>query len=428
MYAVRHRVDCRMQAQPEEIMMKQRVSMIILTILLALGWTLPALAQGGTTYAVQAGDTLGDIALAYDVSVQEIMDTNGLSSPDMIFVGQTLTIPGTAAAVTASSTGYYTVQPGDTLYDVAVKFNTSVQTLATTNNLSDVDTIYTGQVLRVPGGAVAPSVSGANSCTTQYTVQWGDTLSTIAWQNGVSANTLASANNLFSDTIFAGQQLCIPGGTATPTASDTRYTVQAGDTVINIAYRYGVSQWDIVQANNLSDAGFIYVGQTLTIPGTAAAQTTPASPAAATVTATATPAAPAYVAPGAPEYQDISQMWDGSVTVVESVNKWVGAQTANFPDPDGNTTIMVRTIGALDVPVILKQGGTEIRLVTANSSEFGWATMGMKGLSPGDWQVWVDRDESDVVTARVDAGQRILVEFTFENVTQDPPPRSPTGW
>lgn len=406
--------------------MKRKVSIFVSALLLALVSTMPALAQDGKTYRIKAGDTLGDISVAMDVSVQALMDANGITAPDLIFEGQTLSIPG---GIKSPTMGVYTVQAGDTLYDVAVKFNTSVQFLADSNNLSNVDTIFSGQILKVPGAAsVTPSVVATNACARRYTIQWGDTLSSIAWQNGVTTQSLASANNLFGETIFAGQQLCIPQSSAAPASASTRkYTVKAGDTVTNIAYRYGVSQWSIVQANNLSDAGFIFVGQILDIPGGASATNATASQTQNTTVAV-TPSPPSYVAPNAPAFQDISQTWDGSVTMVNAVNTWVGAQTADFPDPDDLTTIMVRTVGALDVPVILKQGDTEIHLTTSNSSEFGWATMGMKDIPAGDWQVWVEQDKSEIVSAYVKEGQRILVEFTFENVTPDLPPRSPSGW
>ena len=399
--------------------MKHRIIIIGLALLLL---TVPVLAQGGSTYTVQPGDTLADIAAGYDVTLQDLMTANGLSDPDFIFVGQTLTIPGAAAM------GYYTVQPGDTLADIAAKLGTSVQALASANNLSDVDTIYVGQVLNVPGGG-QPTVPAmpASTCAANYTVQWGDTLSAIAWRNGVSVDALMTANNLYGGTIYAGQQLCVPGGYTPPASTGYYYTVQAGDTVTNIAYRFGVSQWAIVEANNLSDAGFIYVGQKLLIPGYTPQPTQ--TPVADTTSGGDDSSAPDYVPPvQPPEYQDVSQTWDGSVTVVAAENKWVGKQTANFPDPDGNTTIMVRTADALDVPVVAKMGDMELHLQTSNSAEFGWGTMGMKGVPPGDYTVWVDQNASDRVHVRLDPGQRILVEFAYQNVTDDPPPRAPTGW
>lgn len=401
--------------------MKHRILLIGVALLLL---TMPVLAQSGETYTVQPGDTLADIAAWYDVTTADLMAANGISDPNLIFVGQTLTIPG------ATATGYYTVQPGDTLADIAAKLGTSVQALASANNLSDVDTIYVGQVLNVPGGG-QPTVPAmpVSSCSSNYTVQWGDTLSAIAWRYGVSVEALMNANNLYGGTIYAGQQLCVPGGYMPPAATGYYYTVKAGDTVTNIAARFGVSQWSIVEANNLSDAGFIYVGQKLLIPGYTPPGANPPPANTGDNTASDADGAPDYVPPvQPPDYQDVSQTWDGSVTVVDAENKWVGKQTADFPDPDGNTTIMVRTIDALGVPVVAQMGGMVLHLQTSNSAEFGWGTMGMKGVPAGDYTIWVDQDASDRVNVHLEAGHRILVEFAYHNVTSDPPPRSPTGW
>lgn len=390
-------------------MKKQLLIAILIVLLLSIG----VAAQGGN-YTVEAGDTLADIAAWYGVTVDELMTANGLTNADYIFVGQTLSIPGAES----TNYGYYTVQSGDTLADIAAYFGSSLQALASSNNLGDVDTIYVGQVLNVPnGGQSTVSVPMSTACTKTYTVLWGDTLSGIALRYGTSVSSLMTANNLYAGTIFAGQQLCVPAGYSPPSATNYYYTVQAGDTVTNIAYRFDVPASTIMSANNIPASGLIYVGQKLLIPGYTDVKSTPAAD-----------GAPDYVPPTAPDYVAPADAWDGSVTTVDYVNKWVGARTANFPDPDGNTTVMVRTVGAMDVPFTLKQGDWEMHFSTENSSEFGMSTFGMKGLPAGDYDVWIDQDKSDVVTAHVDAGERILVEFKYVSVTELPAPRSMTGW
>lgn len=390
-------------------MKKQLLLAILIMLLLSMG----VVAQSGS-YTVETGDTLADIAVWYGVTVDELMTANGLTNADYIFVGQTLTIPG----VETASYGYYTVQSGDTLADIAAYFGTSVQALASANNLGDVDTIYIGQVLSVPnGGQSTASVSALTACTKSYTVLWGDTLSGIALRYGTSVSALMTANNLYAGTIYAGQQLCVPAGYSPSAATDYYYTVQAGDTVTNIAYRFNVSAATIMSANNIPASGLIYTGQKLLIPGYVEPQSNGGN----------TP--PDYVPPTAPEYVAPADVWDGSVTTVDYVNKWTGARTANFPDPDGNTTVMVRTVGAIEgIPFTLKQGDLEMHFSTQNSSEFGMSTFGMKGLPAGDYEVWIDQDKSDVVTAHVADGERILVEFKYVSVTQMPAPRSMTGW
>jgi LysM repeat protein len=132
-----------------------------------------------------------------------------------------------------------------------------------------------------------------------YVVQPGDTLFTIAARYGISVNDLAVANGLNNGYwVYAGQQLIIPISTsfATPSTfaraaqqpSDPRavgfiplsarpasagvYTVQPGDTLYSLAYRYGIDLADLQAANGLTDFSLpIYSGQQLVMPGGATA-------------------------------------------------------------------------------------------------------------------------------------------------------------
>ncbi len=118
-----------------------------------------------------------------------------------------------------------------------------------------------------------------------YRVTWGDTLSQIARNFGVSLTDILEANPQITNPnlIFVGQDLEIPTGdtpTATPTpppnitptptpppTSSQTYIVQAGDTLSAIARRFNTTVSAIAQASSISNINYIYVGQTLTIPG-----------------------------------------------------------------------------------------------------------------------------------------------------------------
>ncbi|MFY8330303.1 LysM peptidoglycan-binding domain-containing protein [Vagococcus carniphilus] len=105
-----------------------------------------------STYTVKRGDSLYQISLKYNVSVSDLKQANGLSS-DLIYVGQTLKIPGTAKVATRQTTSNrqvkrHKVQTGDSLWSLSNKYNTSVSQLKTWNKISG-DIIYTGQNLRV---------------------------------------------------------------------------------------------------------------------------------------------------------------------------------------------------------------------------------------------------------------------------------------
>jgi LysM repeat protein len=160
----------------------------------------------------------------------------------------------------------YTVQWGDTLYSLALRFNTTVDAIVALNGLQNASYIRVGQVLRISGTASPAPVPGTGG---EYTVQAGDTLYSIALRYGTTVEAIQSANGIVNPTyIRVGQMLIIPGGSGTPapTAGGTTYVVQADDTLYSIAARFGKNVWDIVVANNLADPSLIYVGQVLTIP------------------------------------------------------------------------------------------------------------------------------------------------------------------
>ena len=216
-------------------------------------------------------------------------------------------VAGPAGAAYAQSR--YTVQPGDTLTSIAARHGTTVDAIVAANKLPNRSTIYAGQSLIIPtGGSSAPAQQPAQATGT-YTVQPGDTLSGIAARYGTTVQALVQANGLTSTTIRAGQVLRIvppdaaapaqpaqPQQPAKPQTGATTYTVRSGDSLSSVAAQFGVSRFDLASTNGLAPSSFLYVGQVLTIPGTAPAQ--PAQPQQpAQPTPTAVPAVPAAPPP-----------------------------------------------------------------------------------------------------------------------------------
>ena len=148
---------------------------------------------------------------------------------------------------------------------------------------------------------------GTAVADTTYTVQRGDTLAAIARRYGTTVQAIAQANNIVNpNLIYPNQVLVIPtsgggGGTPSPTpppvSTGTVHVVQAGETLMRISVRYGVAVQVLVQANNISNPNFIYVGQRLTIPGTAPAPVPTSSPTAVPTTTAVPTANPTAVPP-----------------------------------------------------------------------------------------------------------------------------------
>jgi LysM repeat protein len=179
--------------------------------------------ETGTVYVVQRGDTLGAIAARFGITVEELAAVNGIDNPNLIIIGQQLVIPGTETGTAAveGETAIYVVAPGDTLSAIAVRYNTTVGTLASLNGIVNVDRIRVGQELRVPSAAATGAPAPAAT----------------------------------------------PVPTATPAAGAPRgHTVQAGENLFRIALRYSVTVDSIAALNRLADVSRIYVGQELLIP------------------------------------------------------------------------------------------------------------------------------------------------------------------
>ncbi len=177
-----------------------------------------------------------------------------------------LVVPLPVEAAKREQGTVHVVQRGENLTAIARRYSTTAQAIASANNLVNLNLLYVGQRLTIlTGGSMPPATSS------YYTVRAGDTATAIAARFGVTLSALVQANGLTSaDRIYVGQRLRIPGEgspPSTPATTSTYYVVQRGDTVSSIAARHGVTAWAIVQASQLANPNFIYVGQRLLIPG-----------------------------------------------------------------------------------------------------------------------------------------------------------------
>jgi LysM repeat protein len=145
--------------------------------------------------------------------------------------------PVSSAASTAGST-VYVIKKGDVLSRVAYKSGISTKELAEFNNLATPDAIRVGQKILIPahgksinGSSAAKTVSApkapsaskpkmvtaaAGGGSPKYTVQKGDSLSVIAWRYGTTVSSIRAANQLSSDRIQVGDELVVAGATKTP--------------------------------------------------------------------------------------------------------------------------------------------------------------------------------------------------------------------
>lgn len=196
---------------------------------------------GRVVHIVQPGDTVGVLATVYGSNTDAIIQANGLTPSALIRIGQGLVIPVrlsapatstptatpiaplvTATPPTSGTPGNtYVVQRGDTLGRIAVRFNTTIATLAQLNGITNPNTIFVGQRLVIPG----------------------------AGQGGIQVTP----------------PVIVVTATSAP-ASQNRYVVQPGDTLFRIALRFRVSMGQLAQANGITNFNRVFVGQVLVIP------------------------------------------------------------------------------------------------------------------------------------------------------------------
>ena len=160
---------------------------------------------------------------------------------------------------------YYIVQKGDTLYKIANQFNITVPALKELNNLTS-DNIQVGQKLSLKNTEMFPS---------NYKVKRGDTLYSIANAFNTTVNEIKRLNSLTSNTIYIGQELNLPQPSLPPVEEPTPenpgeniytiYTVLKGDSLWEIAKKFGVKKETIIEVNELENENDLVVGDKLFI-------------------------------------------------------------------------------------------------------------------------------------------------------------------
>jgi murein DD-endopeptidase MepM/ murein hydrolase activator NlpD len=164
------------------------------------------------------------------------------------------------------------VRGNDTVASVAETFGVDAAALREANGMGPEDELQAGWQILIPGQLEPRPEEEAPS--RRYTVREGDTISEIAQRFGTTSAVLIELNHLAdASKIRLGQELRVPGGspdgedgTRPDTRADDIYVVDEGDTLLQIARRHHVSVRQIRQANRLRDEDDIRVGQELIIP------------------------------------------------------------------------------------------------------------------------------------------------------------------
>lgn len=262
----------------------------------------PVIAPDGTSevfYHVKKKDNLLGIADLFDVRVSDIRNWNNISYTKAITVGQKLviyvpndkkdyyasldnqselekTVTRNIPVKTSNSWVYHRIRRGESLSYVALKYHVNVSDLRDWNNLSN-SKIYVGEKLKILSDKSTNYIASndivpSKTNVFRYKVKRGDTISEIAEKFGIPAIEIKKWNSLATNRISAGEILKIYGrgsnslgdNTSKISANLNYYEVKEGDAISQIAELYHVSTSDIRRWNSLR-SNKIYAGRSLKI-------------------------------------------------------------------------------------------------------------------------------------------------------------------
>ncbi|HHU33073.1 MAG TPA: LysM peptidoglycan-binding domain-containing protein [Clostridia bacterium] len=225
---------------------------------------------GSTQYTIRPGDTLFSLAIQFNTTVQAILAINPGLDPNNLRVGQIICIPGPTPTQCPPGSTQYTIRPGDTLFSLAIQFNTTVQAILAINPGLDPNNLRVGQIICIPG----PSPTQPGRCPTgsfEYTIRSGDTIYNLAIEFNTTVEAILAINpGINPNNLQIGQVICIPGtgpGPGRCPAGTFEYTIMAGDTFFSLANRFNTTVAAIQAANPNVDPNNLQIGQVICIPG-----------------------------------------------------------------------------------------------------------------------------------------------------------------
>jgi LysM repeat protein len=226
----------------------------------------PHCAIGGFV-TVNPGDTLWSLARRYNTTVQAILAANPGINLDVLHIGQLVCIPvapGRPFPAPCANGSPYTVQPGDNFYAIAQRHHISLDALLAANPGVNPDRLQVGQQICIPTAPPPPTTCPGPT----YTIRPGDTLYRLAQSHGTTVEAIISANpGINPNALRVGQVLCLPPS-GVSCAGGTVYRVRPGDTLYGIASRFAVTVAGILHANpGLSINSILYPGQAICVPG-----------------------------------------------------------------------------------------------------------------------------------------------------------------
>lgn len=284
------------------------------------------IAEAPTSYVVQAGDTLTDVAAQFNLTPRQLADRNDLKVTSNLMKGARLNLIENNESASskdnsstkdkdlnskftdksneqsAAKTDEYTIKRGDTLAKVAARYDLTVSALAKLNDIPANTALHVGDTLSVPAAEksskklstkaekqAAESDSADKVNTTDYKVKSGESLKRIAARHGLSVAELADLNGIPAQArIQTGDTISVPAeeksnqksskkqsakvekpaadSDAKGKVNTTDYKVKSGESLGRIAARHGLSVVALADLNGIPSDSKIQAGDTISVP------------------------------------------------------------------------------------------------------------------------------------------------------------------
>jgi len=225
------------------------IPLLLLTILFLTSLTCVALAQDYIDYEIQKGDCLWSIAKQFQLSIQEIAQTNNIDTEETLHPGLLLRIPQSESdsliKAEPASILIHTVKKGESLWEIAQQYHLSLEQLSKVNELKQPNSLYIGQEVKIP-------ISNSNDiCMSDNDSTGTDKQAILSFQEEkASLKEISNELNLeFKESV-----------------NEIEYVVKPGENLWTIAQNYQISLKELSQANDLENEERLTIGQIIKIP------------------------------------------------------------------------------------------------------------------------------------------------------------------
>lgn len=244
---------------------------------------------GTFPYVIRSGDTFFNLANRFNTTVDAIMRANPGVDPNRLFIGQVICIPTSTPPPTTCPTGSqaYTVRSGDTIFNLATRFNTTVDAILRVNPGINPNNLQVGQVICIPSttpppsqqcptlsmGSRGPSVTELQRLLMAHGFNPGPIDGIFGSQTHAAVVAFQRSRGLVPDGIVGVQTWTALGvncGVTPPTPScpsgSQPYTIRSGDTLYNLAIRFNTTVDAIMRINPGINPNNLQIGQVICIP------------------------------------------------------------------------------------------------------------------------------------------------------------------